>query len=391
MTIALVLPQPPGYSETFIRSKIKGLQESGHDVILVTAATDQVFEACQHLQHPKVSQNRLVQVFKMVGVFLGLLPYLNPVLKFTKLEKREGTSIKRILEKLYINATLLKLKTDWLHFGFATMSLDRELVAKAIDAQMAVSFRGYDIDVYPLKYPNCYTTLWKHIHQVHSISSYLLNKAYSLGLSSEVRCQIITPAVDVDRLKLLPKHQTENSGKLKLLTIARLHWIKGIDELIETANYLKDKNIDFEWKVVGGGDSKHKERYLYHIYQKDLKSEIEFVGKQSHSKTLALLRQTDLYVQTSRSEGFCNAVLEAQALGKPCIAFDAGALSENIVHEQTGWVVPKGQPKLLGDKIIEVINCSVLENEKITQSAQERVKHKFNLEQQKEKFKQFYK
>ena len=48
MTIALVLPQPPGYSETFFRSKIKGLQANGHQVILVTAATNKTFDLCEH-------------------------------------------------------------------------------------------------------------------------------------------------------------------------------------------------------------------------------------------------------------------------------------------------------------------------------------------------------
>jgi colanic acid/amylovoran biosynthesis glycosyltransferase len=37
MTIVPMLPQPPAYSETFFRSKIKGLIESGREVTLVMA------------------------------------------------------------------------------------------------------------------------------------------------------------------------------------------------------------------------------------------------------------------------------------------------------------------------------------------------------------------
>jgi colanic acid/amylovoran biosynthesis glycosyltransferase len=37
MTIALILPQPPAYSEIFFRSKIRDLIESGNEVTLVKA------------------------------------------------------------------------------------------------------------------------------------------------------------------------------------------------------------------------------------------------------------------------------------------------------------------------------------------------------------------
>jgi colanic acid/amylovoran biosynthesis glycosyltransferase len=390
MTITLILPQPPAYSETFFRSKIKGLQESGHKVILVTASTDQEFEGCPHLQHPKVSKNSLVQAFKMLLVFLSLLPYWKSVLKFIKLEKKEGTTIKRSLEKLYINATLLKLNTDWLHFGFATMAIDRESVAKAIGAKLGVSFRGYDIDVYPIKHTSCYKLLWAQVDKVHSISIYLLYKAYDLGLSSDVDYQIITPAVDLDKIKQPENVQVKSSVQLKILTIGRLHWIKGIDDLIETAFALKQHGIDFEWNIIGGGDQKHEERYKFHVYQKQLENQVKFIGKLSHKETLSHLNTTDIYVQTSLSEGFCNAVLEAQALGKLCLAYDAGALSENILNKKTGWLVPKGLPTLLADKILEVIQLDGQTKKSIQQKAVERVQSKFSLQQQKEKFHEFY-
>src|SRR5690606_28909922 len=104
--------------------------------------------------------------------------------------------------KTYLNAHLLKANLDWLHFGFATMALGSETIAKAIGAKMAVSFRGFDINVYPIKHPECYNNLWKHVDKVHSISQYLLNKAISLGLSVETPFVIITPAVQLDALPM---------------------------------------------------------------------------------------------------------------------------------------------------------------------------------------------
>lgn len=391
MTITLVLPQSPGYSETFFRSKIKGLHESGHKVILVTASTKHKFEVCKHLQHPKVSKNNFIQVFRMLLVFIGLLPYVKRIIKFIQLERKEETSFKKILEKIYINATLLKLKSDWIHFGFATMAIERELVAKAIGAKLAVSFRGYDIDVFPLKNPDCYNRLWSNFDKIHSISKYLLNKAHEIGLPKKIKAEIIHPAVDLEKINKNIRKIDFSSNKVQILTIARLHWVKGIDDLIETAYYLKEMGVDFEWRIIGSGDQKHTERYKFHVYQRGLVEEVKFLGKLSHKETLAQLNRSEMYVQTSLSEGFCNAVLEAQVIGKLCIAFDAGALDENIVDQKTGWLVPKGSPKLLANKIQEIITLSETEKEKISRNAIQRVKKEFNLEKQKLEFNEFYK
>ena len=358
MKITLVLSQPPGYSETFFRSKIKGLKANGHQVVLVTAATNKSFDLCAHIQHPKVYKNPIRQLLSMLLVFVGLLAYWTKVNRYINLERKEGTSFKRLIEKIYINASLLKLNADWIHFGFATMALDRETVPKAIGAKLAVSFRGYDIEVFPLKNRDCYQSLWTHVDKVHSISNYLLEKAFDLGLSKSVDSEVIYPAVDFDFIKKIQLSNDILGVKLKLLTIARLHWIKGIDDLIETAQHLKSKQIDFEWKVIGEGDQKHTERHAYHIYKAGLQEQVLLLGKLSHAKTLKELSTTELYVQTSLSEGFCNAVLEAQALGKLCLAYDAGALSENIQNNITGFLSPKGQPHLLAQKIIEVEQLS---------------------------------
>ena len=389
MTITLVLSSPPGYSETFFNSKIKGLQENGHEVILVTASTQQNYEGCVHLQHPQVYCNPVTQVVAMLFKYFSLLPYLKSIFRYIRLEKNQGTCLKRLLEKIYLNATLLKLKTDWLHFGFATMALERELVAQAIGAKMAVSFRGYDIFVYPSKHLECYLLLWKKMDQVHSLSMALLNRGYELGLSKETAYKIIPPAVDED-LFTYKKTITHTNKKLQLLTIARLHYIKGISTLINTAKLLKDSVIDFEWTIIGSGCKYNEERYLFQRLQLQLHDHIRFIGKKDHRSTLSYLNKTDFYIQPSLSEGFCNAVLEAQALGKLCVVSDADGLVENVLHEQTGWVVPKLNPEALAQKIQDVLLLPKTHKDKITANARQRVKEEFNLEKQKRMFNEFY-
>ena len=389
MKIGLVLSSPPGYSETFFRSKIKGLQAHGYEVVLITAPTSQRFKECTHRMHPTVSKSVWIQLLRLLWIGCTLLPYLPRVLHYIQLERKAGTSFKRAIEKTYLNATLLKLNVDWLHFGFATMALDREFVAKAIGAKMAVSFRGFDITVYPIKHPNTYTLLWNQLDKVHSISTFLLEKAYQLRLSKETPFQIITPAVALHQIPQ-KNSSSKKENPIQITTVARLHYIKGIDLLLETASLLSKRNIDFVWKVIGTGTKKDTERYLYHRHQLGLENKVLFIGKQAHQEALQTITNSDLYVQTSLMEGFCNAVLEAQACGTIPIAFEVGGLSENIKKDHTGFLVEEISATTLYTKIREVLSIKRQQRDVIKQQAVERVQQEFAIEKQQQAFVEFY-
>ncbi|WP_394906977.1 glycosyltransferase family 4 protein [uncultured Mesonia sp.] len=388
MKIVLVLSSPPGYSETFFRSKIKGLQAQGHELILVTGPSQRSFDLCKHIKHPKRYQNVLLQLGALLWVLLGLLPYASKLYRYWQLERKQQTQPKRILEKIYLNARLLRCQADWLHFGFASMALDRELVAEAIGAKMAVSLRGYDIGVYPLKHPQAYDLLWQKVDKLHVISDDLYQLAIARGLKPETKVQKITPAIDVHMFRhhsILPLRQ---KGKLKLLSVGRLHWKKGFADTLRALQILKAKGVDFTYTIIGEG--KEYERLAFNAYELGLKDQVVFLGKKSREEVKQAMLACDLYLQYSIQEGFCNAVLEAQALGKLCIVSDAEGLPENVRHEQTGWVVPRFQTMQLAAQIVQVCALPESQRQQVQQQAQQRVQSQFNLEQQQQAFQQFY-
>ncbi len=389
MKIGLVLSNTPAYSETFFNSKIKGLQFNGMEVNLFVQNKKKDFNLCPVIKTAKVYKNHpLLQTGMFLWVFLTLIPHLSNVWNYVKLEKKQKSSFLKILKRVYLNSALLKQKLDWLHFGFATQAIGSELVAEAIGAKMAVSFRGFDINVYPLKHPNCYNLLWQQLDKVHSISNYLFTKAQSLGLSKNLPFAIITPAVD---LKAAPQINKLRSDKIQIVTIARLSWIKGLNVAIEAMKYLSENNIDFEYHIIGTGAIYDFERYKFQTYEYGLKNQIKFLGKFSHQETLRLLSQSDIYLQPSLNEGFCNAVLESQALGEISVVTNVGGLSENIIDKKTGWLTQNMNAKKMANKIINVINLPVSEKQQISENAINRVKTLFTIEQQQKKFIEFYK
>jgi colanic acid/amylovoran biosynthesis glycosyltransferase len=382
MKIGIVLSNTPAYSETFFISKIKGLQKKGFEVVLIVGKHQSNFNFCPVLVQPKI--NTFYFIITLLKTFWFSITSCSVLKRFIQLERRSGNSRKSILKKIIVNLHILKIrKLDWLHFGFATQAIGRENIASAIGAKMAVSLRGFDINVYPLKHKESYELLWKKVDKVHSISNYLLSEAYRLGLNETVDYKIITPAV-----KIMNASIHEKNALIKITTIGRLHWIKNYSDILKSLKLLKDKNINFSYHIIGEGNL--MEELKYQVYEYGLDTCIIFEGKLSHQETLNLLKLSDLYIQYSYSEGFCNAVLEAQSLGIPAIVSNGGALSENVIHTKTGWVVEKNNPKLLAQKIEEVLSLSDAKKQEMRNTAIERVRKDFNIEKQENEFINFY-
>lgn len=386
MTIGIVLSQPPVYSETFFNSKIKGLQESGFQVVLFVNSNPNSFSSCKTIVAPEWHKSLLKKLCLIFWMLFKVIQNFNSVFTFIYLERKANRSWIQIFKNIFTNIHLLASKLNWLHFGFSALSIQSEHVAKATGAKMAVSLRGFDIDVFPLKHSGCYKLLWQQVDKVHVISDYLLQRAYQLGLSKETEVQIITPAVNIEKFNF--KQEKVFSNSIKFLTVARLHWIKGLTETLEALAILKLKGINFSYTIIGSGAL--LESLSFTIYQLNLLDSVQLTGQKSHDEVLEELKNTDYYIQYSHSEGFCNAVLEAQAAGALCIVSDGGGLVENIVNKETGWVVQKRQPKLLAENIFEIINLPDSYKIKIRNQARNRVESYFSLNQNKLAYKSFY-
>lgn len=390
--IGIVLPSMPGYSETFFKNKINGLLENQYKVVILTQGNPKLLQSenknLRISYGPNVSGNFFYSFYNIIYALIGLIVF-SPiaVLNYWRLEKLNGSSLTQILKRLIINSHILREKLDWLHFGFTTMGIDRELVGKAIGAKVAVSFRGYDISIFPLKNPDCYKLLWGNLDKVHTISDDLLNEAYLLGMPKQIEVVKITPAINATYFQNSRKSYFRGQT-VRMLTVGRLHWKKGISYVLEAISKVKKAGYTIEYTIVGSGSE--YESLVYNVYQLGLINEVNFIGKKEQSEIPNLMSSHDMYIQYSVQEGFCNAVLEAQAAGMLCIVSDAEGLSENVLDEITGWVVPKREPHLLAEQIIKTINTELAILNNIRDTAIERVNKEFNLELQKAAFDHFY-
>ena len=389
LKIALILSAPPGYSETFFSNKIRILERSGHSILLYVdqRAKDSNYrhKTGYSSSERKFEFNHFLS-FGIAGI--RLISNLPRSFKLYRLNRKDGFSVRKNIRSLLICSHIIGSKANWLYFGFATIAIDRENLAKAIGAKMAVSIRGYDISIYPVKYPGCYDLLWKRIDGLHYISDDLLKLAIENGLTKDINRKKITPAIDTALFKSNSLKKLPSDGKIKILTVARLSWKKGIVYTLRSLSILKKKGLSFTYTIVGNGIE--RERIIYAIDELGLTEDVNLTGSIDQSKIADLLNNTDLYIQYSVQEGFCNAVLEAQSAGCICIVSDAGGLPENVIHEQTGWVVPKRNPVALAEQIEAILRTDTDELMQIKNAAVNRVQEEFNLEKQRKEFIEFY-
>ncbi len=102
-----------------------------------------------------------------------------------------------------------------------------------------------------------------------------------------------------------------------------------------------------------------------------------FLG--SREDTWDWLCASDIAVLASHEEGFSNVILEAMACALPVLATDVGGNSEAVLDTVTGLLVPKQDPRRLGEALATLVNDAGLRAD-LGRRARERVCECFTLE-----------
>lgn len=131
---------------------------------------------------------------------------------------------------------------------------------------------------------------------------------------------------------------------------------KGQDILIKAVAEVKKRYPDIICYFAGGYDENHKGAFeiLQHMVKElNLEENVVFLG--SINDVPRLLERLDIFVMPSRFEGFGISLIEAMAMGIPCVASDLDGPAEIIGNDERGYLFSSGDAMELSDKIIQVI------------------------------------
>jgi colanic acid/amylovoran biosynthesis glycosyltransferase len=398
--IALVVPIFPKLSETFIVRHFLGLLARGSDVHVVCDASPA--EAWRHFPElaphaarvhcnpPTAPRRRAVWHLPWA---LARLAVSAPGVarRLVRAARRDGAG--PALRRAYRDAALLALAPDLVHWEFGAAVVGREALKELMgpEVRWLLSFRGYDLNHSGFESgggpeaDRYYAAAWRVADGVHCLGEDLRRKALRRGCPPGLPLALIPPAVDLPALPA--RAPAVASGPLRILSVGRVEWKKGYEYALLAIAQVKAAGVDLRHTVIGEGEV--FEALAFARHQLGLESEVELLGAQSPSVVAERLRQSDVFLHLAVSEGFCNAVVEAQAAGVPVVCSDAGGLPENVADGETGFVVPRREAAAAAERLLRLAGDPAL-RARMGAAGRERVARLFQIERQIDAFLAFY-
>lgn len=282
--------------------------------------------------------------------------------------------------------SFLRLNPDLVHFEFGTLAREMIELKSFFGFKTIASFRGYDLNYVGLEYPDYYKEVWRDVDGLHFLGNDLRIRAGKRGYEGGKLETLISPAIDLEFFKRTT-HFPSEQRPFRIVSVGRLVWKKGYEYGIQAVKRLVQLGYPLKYIIIGAGDFEQALRY--YITELGMEGVVELVGNKSQHEIKMELERAYLFLHPAISEGFCNAVIEAQSMEVPVVCTDADGLSENVAHNETGFVVPKWQVTALVEAMRTMFENPTLAKE-MSRNGRARAVELYSIGQQALKFVKFY-
>lgn len=373
MKIAAFVNQFPLLSETFILNQITGLIDRGHavDIYAYGPGDDpkvhadverydlmkRTFYYGAHYQ--KIPANRAFRLLKGVKLFMinfhkrpaAVLKSLN-VLRFGK-EALLLTPLYKILPFLELG----DYDVVHCHFGpngvFGSFLRDMGVIR----GKIVTSFHGYDMSSHiAARGDSVYSDLFKKGDLFLPISERWKNRLIDLGCAGK---KIVVHRMGIETTRFHSSPRKSDTGKVKILTVARLVEKKGVEYGIRAVARVIRENPFIEYTIVGDGDLKDSLNNL--IQGLNASGNIRLAGWQRQDEVLESMKQADILLAPSITgrngdqEGIPVVLMEAMAQGIPVISSYHSGIPELVQDGISGFLVPERDVDGLARKLTHLI------------------------------------
>jgi len=208
------------------------------------------------------------------------------------------------------------------------------------------------------------------------------------------RIVLIPPPFNTEAFSKLPppglfRERYELNSKKIIMFLGRIHWIKGIDFLVESFAELAKSRNDAVLVIVGNDDG-YKATLEELIARLGITDRVLFTGFLGGESKLAALIDADMVIQTSRYEQGAWAPFEAVLCGTPIIVSSNSGAGEDVWRIDAGYLVEYGNVDDLKEKMEYVISNR---DEAITRTrlAKKYIEENMSIEKGIEKYEELYK
>jgi len=170
---------------------------------------------------------------------------------------------------------------------------------------------------------------------------------------ANLKCKAKVIAIE-NPLVFYPEEYTDCSKKV-VLTVGRLNYQKGYDNLLDAWRMVHKKHPDWTLRIAGTGELEQQLK----DQAKDLEIDksVKFLGQISN--VAEEYKNSSIYAMSSRFEGFPMVLLEAMSFGLPVVSFDCPTGPGDMIKDgEDGILAKPGDLRGLAEGI-----CRLIENE----------------------------
>ncbi|MEM1322148.1 MAG: glycosyltransferase family 4 protein [Bacteroidota bacterium] len=298
------------------------------------------------------------------------------------------------LRQLYpsaLQALSRYLKThpvDVVHSHFANVAWDFHRVVRQQGIPHVLSFYGWDYERLPFEQP----AFRQHFQQLFAECAAIIcegphgaSTLINQGCPKE-KIRIIHLGLDIDQIPYHPRQKA--SGQLDLIQIAAFSQTKGMIEAVEAFQRALADCPNMTYTIVGVAREPAYRKQLDDLIQRyDLMGKVKILPKIEYPKIHQFLRDFHVFIHPSRytanmdcEGGAPIIILDAQATGLPVLATQHCDIPNEVLDQQTGFLVEEGDIEDLAAKLRDFYFMEQPAYEVMSRAARRHMEQQFEVQ-----------
>lgn len=178
------------------------------------------------------------------------------------------------------------------------------------------------------------------------------------------------------------EYASPSADSREILAVGRLVEKKGFDVLIDACRILRERGVAFHCRIVGDGTERAD--LLSRIERLGLGDRVSLPGPLPHAALIGIFRQAALLAapcvvaNDGDRDGLPTVLLEAMALGTPCVSTAVTGIPELVRDGDTGLCVQPQDPKGLADALERLLADRPL-RERLSTHARRLLEREFDI------------
>lgn len=376
--VAYVCKRYPRFSETFVVNEILAHEAAGLNLEIFalrqveeTHFQDQISKVRSPVTHIPNKTKQPQDLWKLIREAEASFPNSTPALI-----AMEHADANDVTQGIILALACKERGVAHLHAHFGTLAATVARIAGAI-AGISYSFTAHAKDIYhDYDSPTRMDLKLRDAAAVVTVSDYNLDYLRMTYGAANIRR--VYNGIDLTRFV----YAQPEPAATTILAVGRLVEKKGFHILLEAISLLREQGENPRCTIIGGGEE--QANLNAQIKASNLSDAVRMVGPMPQPDVINAMRNAAVIAcpcvvgRDGNRDGLPTVLLEAMALGTPCVATAVTGIPELVQHEETGLCVAEGDPLALAGALSRMLKDQTL-RVRVSKNARALVEAEFDV------------